>query len=214
MRPRSLFRAGFSYLEVLLVLGALLVLGIAAAPRYRQADAAADCARVHNNFAHTKWALEAYRVDHCEYPESDFGVDSYGQGMLSLERLTRPVAYLPRIPMSPFPEKFAGHTKMGTLENTALYIRRIMREPQLMDQEFMGSFICYRAHGRLEQASLERARHHDWLLKSIGPDWIDDRSNTAPGYGAGARLYDPTNGVLSRGDIVIFNDPRWPEQGE
>jgi hypothetical protein len=49
-------------------------------------------------------------------------------------------------------------------------------------------------------------RKGEWLMKSVGPDNIDDRQSTAPGYILNARVYDPTNGTTSRGDIVTFSD--------
>jgi hypothetical protein len=42
-------------------------------------------------------------------------------------------------------------------------------------------------------------------IKSIGPDSKDDRGEPAPNH-LNARLYDPTNGTLSAGDLVTYQD--------
>ncbi|NJL33866.1 MAG: hypothetical protein HC893_08400, partial [Chloroflexaceae bacterium] len=45
-----------------------------------------------------------------------------------------------------------------------------------------------------------------YFLKSVGPNNVDDRDGAqvpAPGQ---ARIYDPTNGTISDGDIVTFSD--------
>ena len=49
------------------------------------------------------------------------------------------------------------------------------------------------------QISPDRVR---WELKSVGPDGQDDRAISA----LNAQMYDPTNGTVSPGDIVWFND--------
>jgi hypothetical protein len=52
----------------------------------------------------------------------------------------------------------------------------------------------------------------EWMMKSVGPDNIDDRDASDPivaartGKELDARVYDPTNGTVSAGDLVIFSD--------
>lgn len=211
MEERDPAASSISYIEVMLVAVVVAALGLVALSRYRQADTLTDYATVISNFDSVRQALEAYKIDTGEFPETDMGMTYYAMGFRSLDRLTTPIAYLPTIPTSPFTESFAtpSDAKIGSDHNTMLYIRRIMYGGSgATDNNVTEDAKAYVYQSAIVPPMVVNAfvAASDWELKSVGPDGIDDRNEVAPGYGSNARVYDPTNGTISRGDIVWFSN--------
>jgi len=128
-------------------------------------------------------ALEVYVVDHNNYPVAyDY---FFGGGLNPLVRrfipLTTPVAYIATIPEDPFVAKngvwFPTPTAKETV-NTFDYWDIVTAETMLgADQEDCSLF------GR------------EWRMSSAGPDLY---------YAWADRPYDPTNGTVSKGDIILL----------
>jgi type II secretion system protein G len=141
----------------------------------------------------------------------------------SILRLTTPISYITSFPTSPWKETYstaAGDAKIASAFKTYLYVaKRGLNGNAFTAQTDNGvagneanAFYendrrAYIRQGQISSGS--QLAEGDWQLKSVGPDAVDNRSlttSTPPGDDAGARLYDPTNGTVSRGDIVIFSD--------
>ena len=203
MRSKSSLEAGISYTELLVAVALLATLGAVALPQYRQANVYSDYAQALDNFGQIKVALEAYYTDAGEFPESDQGVtlhDTFGRR--SIHRITSPIAYIPSIPTSPFADNFGT---VGKSETSLLYERSYLYDPSTYDPNYVSDFHSY-VYGSTLAPGQTAYTQSKWMLKSVGPDGIDDRSGSAPGYGALARVYDPTNGLVSRGDVVWFTN--------
>lgn len=212
MEERDPAASSVSYIEVMLVAVVVAALGLVALSRYRQADTLSDYATVISNFDSVRQALEAYKIDTGEFPETDMGTTDYAAGYRTLHRVTTPIAYISSIPVSPFTETFGtpGAPRVGTANNTMLYVRKVYFDGLGgVDSNYKDDVRSYAFNSQpaigltTVNMFLESS---DWELKSIGPDGIDDRNSIAPGYGGYARVYDPTNGTISRGDIVWFSN--------
>ncbi len=163
--------------------------------------------------------LESYRVDNNKYPETDQGVNAYStQRKTTYFRLTTPIAYLTSIPPSPFKENYGtsnpSDPKVASTVKGYLYVCKEDFK-QIADYGDYGTdrqaYIAQDFGGALvsTQQRLEARSAGEWLLKSVGPDNLDDRDSPTspiPGQPLSARCYDPTNGTVSRGDIVVVSD--------
>jgi type II secretory pathway pseudopilin PulG len=203
---------GLCFPELLIVGVLLAVLGVAGAARYQQADAESDYARILGNFRAVAVALDAYKVDTGQVPETDTG----GFSARSILRLTTPVAYLTSLPVSPYDETAywgPSSSRVVARTNSLFYVRKYYSNPAIIDSNFTNDVVAYYFQGALvsPQVRNEFIAANDWEMVSVGPDGIDDRMNTAPGYGINARVYDPTNGALSRGNVVWFSAYRVPQ---
>jgi type II secretion system protein G len=172
----------FSLVELLVVVAILAILSAIAVPNFIEAQTRAKISRARTDMRTLATALETYAVDHNAYPQSNF-VPRF-QRMIPL---TTPVAYLTTIPTDPFnpPDTGAGP---------------------------------FRSRGDYSFGSMPLDSASRFALASDGPDLVNDTDPIRfyPGYTSGLfygqvpgftyTLYDPTNGVVSRGDIFRAND--------
>jgi type II secretion system protein G len=211
---------GFTLIELLIVVAIIAILAAIAVPNFLEAQTRSKVSRALSDIRSMRTALESYAVDNNRYPETDQGITAYTTNRrISIDRITTPIAYMTTIPRSPFTEKFgssgAAAAKLATLRNHVLYVSKIDNYalPESNDLRFNPDYesdrlAYYPPVGALNPAQLKDWRRKgDWLIKSVGPDNIDDRDSVANGgFGPGARVYDATNGTVSRGDIVVVSD--------
>jgi prepilin-type N-terminal cleavage/methylation domain-containing protein len=181
LKPSHLAFTLIELLVVVSIIGILAAIGLAnlleAQTRSKVAAALSD----HRTLA---TALEAYHADNSVYPE-DYAVDTF-QGGFGMGRLTSPIAYLGQIPR----DVFGGYVDRVTAKRVISYTLGTAPED----------------------------RPNRWLLASVGPNQLDETSPAFdyPGYtaelfdqqtGAFRYLrYDPTNGMVSNGDIIRVSD--------
>lgn len=203
------FHKAFTLIELLIVVAIIAILAAIAVPNFLEAQTRAKVSRSLADMRTIRVGLESYRVDTNKYPETDMGVAAAIAP--TYFRLTTPIAYLTSIPISPFKEQYGG-TKHASEINGYLYVGELDRfEAQGANNDYARDRVAYVEQqfggGAVSPSRLAEARRKGfWLLKSVGPDNLDDRSAPPVGFELGARLYDPTNGTVSRGDIVIFSD--------
>jgi len=210
---------GFTLIELLIVVAIIAILAAIAVPNFLEAQVRSKVSRALSDMRTMRTGLETYRVDNNKYPEGDNGILNLpdppgGLGHRSIFRLTTPIAYLTTIPASAFKEKYGTasptNPKIASLILSYLYVRKYAQDSDTVISNgyrndrtaYLGPLTGMTA---AEQAAINEAG--EWLIKSVGPDNLDDRDNAAnEGFGTNARVYDPTNGTTSRGDIVIFSD--------
>jgi type II secretion system protein G len=208
---------GFTLIELLIVVAIIAILAAIAVPNFLEAQTRSKVARVLADMRTIRTGLESYRVDNNKYPETDLGINAFGTGKLTYFRLTTPISYLTSIPPSPFKEKYGSSTttdpKVASTVKGYLYVRKLDTtyavDPNYGDdreayieQQFGGVLVG-------TQVRNEARAKGEWELKSVGPDNLDDRdspNSPVAGQPLTARTYDPTNGTVSRGDVVIFSD--------
>ncbi len=208
--PRTPLRRaapGFTLIELLIVVAIIAILAAIAVPNFLEAQTRSKVSRTLSDFRTLRTGLESYQIDNNQYPETDLGLSMLNQGYLSYYRLTTPIAYLSSIPSSPWREKYGtadpASPKIASEINGYLYVRRLAIDGN-DDPDYLLDRRVYIFQGALTPS--RNLRRGEWLLKSVGPNNRDDRAAPPEGLGIQARLYDPTNGTLSDGDIVQFND--------
>lgn len=199
---------GFTLIELLIVVAIIAILAAIAVPNFLEAQTRSKISRTFADFRTIRTGLESYIIDNNQYPETDLGIVPLSQGYLSYYRITTPIAYLTSIPSSPWSEKYgtegAANPKIASEINGYLYVRRLNQQGTDDDPNYLTDRRVYVFQGGLIPSA--QLRRGEWLLKSVGPNNRDDRAAPPEGLGNLARLYDPTNGTVSDGDIVQFND--------
>ena len=214
------YMRAFTLIELLIVVAIIAILAAIAVPNFLEAQTRAKVSRLAADLRSLRTAIEAYIVDNNRYPETDTGADLPLAGAGPI-RLTTPIAYITSMPKSPFLEDMLGNPgtpQHAVINNWPLYIRAILGNisgSTVSGTGIDGNYALDRAVYLYEgdQTEPRRLAGH-WALKSVGPDGIDNRDGAQLPYGPQtsvdqARVYDPTNGTISAGDIMVYSD----EQG-
>jgi Tfp pilus assembly protein PilE len=156
----------------------IAILAAIAIPNFLEFQMRAKVSRVHSDQRTIATGMEAYCVEWSDYPErSQESVFSPGgqQNYRGIIRLTTPIAYLTTIPFDPFQRETNPRWENLTYE---------MASSGGTGRQPLG-----------------------WAIASSGPDHQDDFGPGVPLYPAeilDVTIYDPTNGSVSRGDVVRF----------
>jgi type II secretion system protein G len=218
----------FTLIELLIVVAIIAILAAIAVPNFLEAQTRSKVARCAADMRSMRTAIESYCVDNNQYPETDVGRQQIGGSdySLSVLRLTTPIGYITSLPKSPFLEENMGNPgaqKYANIMRTYLYVRA---KPIYLpsgsvsgltpdtigsnngssgdgvDDHYENDRIYYIAQNISFAVNLAERIKGAWELKSVGPNNVDDVNK----YGANARRYDPTNGTISLGDVVVFSD--------
>jgi type II secretion system protein G len=213
-------RKAFTLIELLIVVAIIAILAAIAVPNFLEAQVRSKVSRTLSDIRSIRTALEAYAVDNNRYPETDLGVQAYNNRYITIDRLTTPVSFITSIPKSPFTEVFGSPSsadpKVATRRNHVLYVRKNRARPtdaenpagSGVDANYYADRVAYLQPPAGSSLPVLHGigTAGEWLIKSNGPNNLDDRH--APNFPAGhiARVYDPSNGTVSDGDIVVFSD--------
>lgn len=182
---------GFTLIELLIVVAIVAILAAIAVPNFLEARTRAAVSRTVSDLRTIATALESYHVDFSRYPphgevlpSGQVNYPAVAAGIETVEftpgfPLTTPVAYLASLPADPL-------LNPGGPEPLRLY--------GYIESGLMSSIL--RGRGMVASADGIRPTYGGWRLYAAGPDGVkgaDTKVNI---------LYDPTNGTLSRGDIV------------
>ena len=184
-------RKAFMLFELLVILAMLALLTAIAIPRFLDSQRRTNASRVRSDFRAYAVAIESYSADNGRQPRElnngwygDMLPDPVTAQLLPVSGvmsnvISTPVAYLSvaRIP-DPYQVTYTG------VASTLDYIYQDMQERAARTPTgFWPAAAAY--YGK-------------WRIVSVGPD----RSFSIPGVTNGAQMsYDPTNGVLSRGNL-------------
>lgn len=167
---------GFTLIELLIVVAIIGILAAIAIPNFLQAQTRSKVARAKADMRTLALAMETYYSDHNKYPPEYLfeGLPETTRVMRAQAHLTTPIPYISSIPLDPFKSRW---------------------EPSLY-----WYYNWLERYGRLINVNIHfhpgTAPWYDqvaaYMLTSLGPD-----------YQANFPIpYDPTNGVVSIGDIV------------
>lgn len=180
-------RRGFTLIELLIVVAIIAILAAIAVPNFLEAQTRAKVGRAKADVRALTTALESYRMDSNNYPD---GFTTWsGTNYDPLEIMTSPVAYITSIPKDPFflIDIYATGTKKNQ-PGPYWYWNIPKADPNFgMNAGFF--------------------RKAAWRLASAGPDkkhggavWTGPEANDL--YEINWIDYDPTNGTISRGEIM------------
>ena len=176
----------FTLIELLIVIAIIAILALIAIPNFLEAQTRSKVSRAHADMRTLKTGLAAYYVDQNAYP-----VDKGINDIPTYAQMTTPVGYITTIPQDPFFDR--AHRLSHGLP------------PSL----HMGFYV----YAGPWSSGPNFAAGVGYHLHSAGPNNREDAMQDEPTYdncfGDGPRgimvkyIYDPTNGTISYGDILV-----------
>jgi type II secretion system protein G len=193
--------SGFTLIELLVVVAIIAILAAIAIPNFLEAQIRAKVSRVKSDMRTVATAMEAYVTDHNRYPPN-FNTGLYPpisivSEALSYAQLTTPLAYITKTPM----DTFGPDAQNSAREQYFDYIG--------IDTVAAQSALYPPGATAFWQATGTR-----WYCGSRGPDRMFGSTGIpANAFGslghylqtAPDRVYDPTNGTVSAGDLGRTN---------
>ncbi len=191
-------RNGFTLIELLIVVAIIGILAAIAVPNFLNAQIRAKIARVKGDLKAVSTSLEMYHLDNNNYPLGP------GADLLSLSTaLTTPVSYISNVNML---DPFGGADKFSFGSSFDL---------QLGYKYFCFKYYPDNPSGTwMGRAGLGAYSTDGYLLYSFGPDKAQTALEWyAAGQGNPGMLYQPSNGLISAGDIGITGGKTNGERG-
>ncbi len=192
----------FTLIELLIVVAIIAILAAIAVPNFLEAQVRAKAARAKADLRTIATGLESYAVDNNRYPLNDGAYN-----VVPIE-LTTPVAYLTT---SLLVDPFSGqerHFFWGELARFYTYTA-IVQPDEVARHTAAGHQPPFEAIDGPTYNEGAFARYGRWRLLSNGPDRKYSFAGTPIGpFNPNATLlgadipYDPTNGTVSRGNIL------------
>jgi type II secretion system protein G len=207
-------RRAFTLIELLIVVAIIAILAAIAVPNFLEAQMRSKVSRVKADMRSMATAMESYAVDWNRYPMPSDADGAYVPDPIAATNvnpfetrspilLTTPVAYMTSLPEDPFAVDRFSESRWYTcvVED---YVQ--VRQTYAPTVSWIGA---YRRFFR-DLYGHDPATTVEYFFQSWGPDKVHDADvpHTGPSqqphvHGSGA-LYDPTNGTVSKGDIIYF----------
>ena len=191
----------FTLIELLIVVAIIAILALIAVPNFLEAQTRAKVTRVKADFRAMATGLEAYRTDNQSYPT---GWPAY-RTPFSLVPLTTPIAYLSsaysKDPFKPNP----SNNREGDYIYFSYEYDSFWRF--IINGGSSGSYP-----GALPSTQTPWRQFTGWSVTSWGPDRAQQAIEWLVYHREDQyRVYDPTNGTISEGDIGYFGGhvPPW-----
>ncbi len=176
-------KKAFTLIELLIVVAIIGILASIAVPNFLNAQIRAKIARSEADMRAIKMALAQYQIDHNEYPPYSPGISGR---MTRLIRLTTPVAYMSSIPYDPFRPR-----DLTT------------RDGDIYPYWPVETADDKRNKGQFSHMPRVRDAKGTFILLGAAPNGLYEPS-TAEGALGIHMEYDPSNGLVSIGDIYVI----------
>lgn len=189
-----LFRKGFTLIELLIVVAIIAILAAIAVPNFLEAQTRAKVSRNKADMRSVVLGMEAYAVDNNQYPypSNPVGVPENVPGAtLWFETkvpntLTSPISYLTQR----FPDPYHPKDAIAAGEDPVYHLMA-RHYAALRNEENQFNSYLIRVAAPPDQTK--------YVLLGHGPDIDHDGPDTSD-----PKIYDPTNGTISNGDILYF----------
>jgi len=222
MRNRT--TGGFTLIELLVVVGIISVLASIAVPNYQDALARSKVSKFMGDSRAVEVALEAFAVDNSQYPPADYyPVGSSegnwdippsrpGEGFLS-RHLTTPVSYIGKLPRDPFINQDPQYKTSSGQKRLPYNYSNDGQNASVFGGGTGSYYVSSVYDSIMTNQVMRRGRSTNaiWMLASPGGDgdrddgWNKQWHNPITGPSSGVPiLYDPSNGVVSGGDLFMF----------
>lgn len=196
---------GFTLIELLIVVAIIAILAAIAVPNFLEAQTRAKVSRVKADMRSMATAVESYLVDNNRLNRTYRPSAAWTRTRVNAQ-FTTPIAYITSVFEDPFNKVDADPLNrvliiwgknpnsdsegvLGQLDAVALSTQAIFF------QNFPEFFSPTPPPGNFKDEGA-------WLLFSLGPDLKYDVLD--PSYPSPFVTYDPTNGTVSKGDVIRF----------
>ncbi|HOJ61869.1 MAG TPA: pilin [bacterium] len=175
----------FTLIELLVVVAIISILASIALPNYQHAQVKAKVSAAYAEMKTLSTVIETYALDHNCYPLDGNDYFERAEELFDQTRiqkvLTTPLAYISELPSDIF------HTKENH-RNDPRYARHFQSRPPY-------PYVYFTRDNFLIHRGVPKA----YFIFSIGPNQYFDNESAAP---EDVLKYDPSNGVISKGDLV------------
>lgn len=192
-------RYAFTLIELLIVVAIIAILAAIAVPNFLEAQTRSKVSRVKSDMRALVTGLEAYRVDNNYYPLNTVSADA-GKAHRDLIPLTTPVAYMTTVAIQdPFkPDRVASGAYYNLQGSFGYYNYQNTPDGSTGYSNWINNI-----------APSYQFPTSGYAITSWGPDqtqqaaeWYYILMKLNNSAGAIVLLYDPTNGTVSKGDIL------------
>jgi type II secretion system protein G len=218
----------FTLIELLIVVAIIAILAAIAVPNFLEAQVRAKVSRAKSDIRSMQVALESYYVDNNNYPYTESINQSIwlppgGRPRLAPAGhnpggLTSPISYMTSIPVDVFTHAVLNTAGVPTSDIAPVYYERagfgytdgamLTAKPSGVPAEAIGTGSLT-GSGADTPVTSPLLTPRAYVLYSLGPDLTPFVVNPAGGFFTRSRWninnrYDPTNGTISRGNILRF----------
>lgn len=199
-------KKGFTLIELLIVVAIIAILAAIAVPNFLEAQTRAKVSRSKADMRSMATAAGAYQVDYNDFPQN-YGLTFPFKKILS--QLSTPVAYMTD---AHIPDAFGNIAYPDLGGQFVYYFFNLNPTEDLMEVVYNQTLnytpetlqVMYDARYAIIGVGPDRIAEFDWIQPPFGTGSGVDAINHE-GYiftTGGDGFYDPTNGTISKGDIL------------
>jgi prepilin-type N-terminal cleavage/methylation domain-containing protein len=207
--------SAFTLIELLIVVAIIAILAAIAVPNFLEAQTRSKVSRVKADQRSMATAIESYFVDNNRYPVSLRAVNARWATLPTrttiYSQVTTPIAYVTSAFVDPFNVVDTDPGNRMLVYWTYDTFGTVTSDPYTATLPFNNNYNIAWADFRemVDPLTSQLKTIQTWTLLSLGPDRRFDilrasLNATADSFPSRIADYDPTNGSISRGDVIRF----------